>query len=276
MKTMDLNRVVDYQEGMVYGRVGIEPKLDGWRIRVRLSDGVPKIHSKGGEEIPLPHLQRELALALPALSWFDGELTHPDGFEAVKTAIAEQDERLMANVFDMVRDNGPDETRFYERREALEALPYFKEQPRPDTRVHLVPSLFVKFSEIERAHSANLELGYEGSVLKRWDGFYGEGDWMRIKPVTTTDCTVIGVEQSETDPSRASSIIVCEPSGVRSRVHAGLSMDALRKALRNPASVINKVMEVEHRGRYRSGRMRNTSFKRYRPDKKPAPQGVLV
>ena len=276
---LELNNVVDYQEGTLCGSVALEPKEDGWRIRVRRHDGVPKIFSKSGQEIPLPNLQRELAFVLPLTYWFDAELMHPEGFEVIKGAIALKDDDLGVRVFDMVRDdmreNGPDETRYYERRAALEALPYFKELPHSYTRVHLMPSVTVKRSQIDRAHAANIELGYEGSVLKRLDSIYGEDNWMRIKPIQTTDCTVIGVEQSKIDPDRASALIVCEPSGVTSKVHAGLTEDALRKALRKPSSVINAVMEVAHRGRYKSGRMRNSSFVRYRPDKS-AHQGMLV
>ena len=276
--------VVDYCPGDISGPVVVEPKLDGWRCLISWTNGVPVLYTRNGEEIPLPHIQREAALLMPPGFFLDGELFHPCGFSGIKSAIAHQDEALHYHVFDMVDEaffeEGFDPRPYQERRWELDKCFRFA-NIQEDNHVHIIWSVKCMQDQIENVHAIRLELGFEGSVIKRLDSSYASGptgDWMRIKPVQTADCVIIGVEQSETDPTRASSFIVCEPLGVTSKVHAGLTEDALRKALENPSSVINRVMEVAHRGRYKSGRMRNASFVRMRPDKTAAPQaqGVLV
>lgn len=281
--------VVDYKEGDVNNTVAIEPKLDGWSGIARWHDGVPVLYSRNGTELPLPHIQRELALLMPKGFFFHGELTHHEGFEAMKSAIAQQSEDIQYHVFDMVFDeffdDGIDMRMYSARREALEDLFAIPEDVptlgEMRDNVHLVPMSGASPSTIETFHLSLLELGYEGSVVKRMDSPYESGPtgaWMRIKPVTTVDCVIIGVERSKTDLSRASSVIVCDADGITTNVHAGLSMDFLREAIEHPARLMDQVMEVEHHGTYRSGKMRNASCVRMRPDKTAdqITQGVLL
>lgn len=280
----ELQGVVDYHPGDVTGTVAIEPKLDGWSGHACWVDGVPVLYTRNGMEIPLPHIQREVAMLMPQGFFFHGELTHHAGFEAIKSAIARQSEDIHFHIFDMVDEaffeQGFDPTIYIQRRTQLERLMLARLAFwAPQNHVHLVCRECC--NDIDDQHARHLELGYEGSVLKHLDSPYRSGptgDWMRIKPVSTTDCTIIGVEQSKTDPSRASSFVVCEPSGVTSKVHAGLTEDILREALEHPARFVDQVMETNHRGRYDSGKMRHASFVRMRPDKSatPAAQGVLV
>lgn len=285
----ELQGVVDYKESMIEGAVAIEPKLDGWRVHARHVDGVPKLFSRNGIELPLPHIQRELALLIPQGYFFDGELTHTAGFEAIKGAIARQDEDLHFHVFDMVFEeffhDGIDMREYRARREALEdvfeapegvlTLGYMR------VSVHLVMMAKARDEGIEILHQSLLEQGYEGSVIKDPLAPYESGPtgaWMRIKPVSTVDCVIIGVERSETDPALASAIKVCDPEGVVSNVHSGISRDLLREMVNHPGRYVDLVVEISHRGKYASGKMRNASFVRLRPDKTAAPaaQGVLA
>jgi len=90
----ELQGVVDYQPGDIDSTVAIEPKLDGGRGHARWVDGIPVLYTRNGIEIPLPHIQRELALLMPQGYFFHGELTHHAGFEAIKSAIAQRSEDI--------------------------------------------------------------------------------------------------------------------------------------------------------------------------------------
>lgn len=282
---MELQGVVDYKECNVGGTVAIEPKMDGWRMHARHVDGVPKLFTRNGHEITLPHIQRELALLMQKGYFFDGELTHPEGRDAIKGAIAHQDEDLNYHVFDMVLDTffetGLDERPYLTRNIELQKIFNPHDSTRYGEKVWLVPANCIPCAEIDFQYNAFLLFGHEGAVVKNPDSPYTSGptgDWMRLKPVFTVDCVIMAVERSETDPALASSLIVRDPAGVVSKVHSGMTKQFLRDAIEHPARLVDTVMEASHRGKYTSGKMRHASFVRLRPDKTMTSigQGVLV
>lgn len=278
IKIIEPQGVVDYNPADVKGEVLVEPKMDGWRCLISWTDGVPELFTRNGEEIKLPHLQREAAMILPRGMFMDGELTHPEGFEAIKGAIALKDEDLEFHAFDLVRESffetGVDKRSYIRRR--CDLVEIFGSA---ETNIHHVGIMFADPCDVEVCHLKYLELGFEGSVVKLKHSLYREGktgDWMRIKPVDTADCVVIGVMRSETDPTRARSIIVRNGDGIVTNVHAGLTEDFLRNAMEHPGRLVDQVMEIAYRGTYLSGKMRHASFVRMRPDKTMSAQGVLA
>lgn len=274
--------VIDYKEGMIDdANVVVEKKEDGWSCIARWCDGVRKLFTRNGLELSIPHIQREVALLLPQGSFFHGEIVHHGGCEAMKSAIAQKSEDIHYHVFDMVDEvffqTGVDARPYMERSYTLVEV---MGEEAPDSHIHVIESRVYRSVDIMEAHARHIELGYEGSVVKLLDSPYESGKtgaWMRIKPVFTVDCVIMGVEQSQTDPSMASSLIVRDGEGIVSKVHSGMSKDFLRDALKNPARLVGQVMEAEHRGLYDSGKMRHASFVRLRPDKTAKQvQGVLA
>ena len=148
----ELQGVVDYNPGDIDGMIAIEPKLDGWACIARWVDGVPVLYTRNGIELPLPHIQREVALLMPEGFFFHGELTHHAGFEAVKSAIAQRSEDIHFHVFDMIDEaffeEGFDPTPYQERRWGL-SMKFRYANTQSDNQVHLVPSKRCCESEVE-------------------------------------------------------------------------------------------------------------------------------
>lgn len=280
IKIIEPQGVVDYNPTDVDGEVLVEPKLDGWRCLISWTDGVPVLYTRNGEDIPLPHIQREAAMILPRGMFLDGELTHHGGFEAVKGAIARKDEDLHFHAFDLVRESffetGVDERSYIRRR--CDLVEIFGQD---EMNVHHVPIMYADPDDIEVCHLKYMEQGYEGSVVKRKHSPYAEGktgDWMRIKEVSTIDCVIDGVVESELQPGVVKSLIVRDGDGIVTRVGTGFRGPVKWDLWKRRLQITGQMVEVTHRGTYRSGKLRHAAFVRMRPDKTAdqVTQGVLA
>ncbi len=277
MNISEAQGVIDYKghEGEDQ-MVAIEPKKDGWRFRSYRRDGVPKLFTRGGLEKSIPHIQRELSLLQPVGDFFDGEITHPLGFDAVGSAIAKKDERLHFHVFDIVDEDrfeadGVDRTPYYKRRMKLANIITMAYSEEEDTHVHLMPSKRAWVSEADDYAARCIEIGYEGCVIKKLDSPYRSGktgDWVRIKASITVDAMIVCVNESKTMRGHAASVSVKESCGTISTVASGIQLKDKKVFFENRRTMEGlMMMEVEARGRTKNGLLRSASLVRLRPDK---------
>lgn len=256
---LPLQGVNDYKPGLVTGMVGVEVKYDGWCTASRREHGQINIYTRGGERLDLPHLSEAVDKALPPGYFFHSELTHPDGFQAIKAAIAQKDERLQLMVFDMPSESvfvdGFDRMHYQNRKGFL-----YEMIDEYDSNSLLIPvhNDIKAVSEIQQFFEGLVARGYEGIVIKRLDSIYNAGktnDWLRLKRVETQDCEIVGVEFNQ----KQHSYIVVDESGIRCRVRAGRVID--------DEDLLGRIIEVRHQGKFDSGIMRCPTFVRFRDDK---------
>ena len=261
-----LQGVNDYEASLVHGMVAVEIKHDGWGTASRREHGQINIYTRGGKRLDLPHLSEAVDKALPPGYFFHHELTHPEGFQAISTAIAQKDELLQLMIFDMPSESvfvdGFD-TRMYDERKALlyDTIEFDKTCP-----INRVPyKIMDNTKECQSYFKDVISHGNEGIVIKRLNSIYNAGktnDWLRLKRIETQDCEIVGVEYNHVRHS----YIVLDESGIRCRVAAGVAIPC-------PEDIMGKLVEVRHQGKYDSGRMRCPTLVqpvRFREDKTDA------
>lgn len=261
----------------------LEPKFDGWRTVVLCNGSSAHMwNGRNGNEYSgkLPYLEQALYEALPSNTALDGELIANGGFGAVgSTMRANGPHRpsalspaLQLVVFDVTRINGNDvrSIPWTQRRGLLEMMPW-------PTNVYLAPT----GEATEKAHLGMLDLGMEGSMLKRRDARYQSGVrsnvWQKLKAIASEDCVIVGWEESKTQSGRVGALEVELASGVRTTA-GGLTDKMKADILANfDAKYAGKMVEVTHNGVLASGKLRHPRFGRMRDDRsapkpKPAPR----
>lgn len=139
--------------------------------------------------------------------------------------------------------------------------------------IHPVPhsSLVNDYEIFSLIHRDNLAAGCDGTVLKRWNSLYEfkrTKTWLKVKPIETYDCKVIGLVEGEgKHKGRMGALeILPEGSEVRSYVGTGFT-DEERIAWWAWRRVGTVMVEVEARGVHPSGRLIEPRFIRIRGDK---------
>jgi bifunctional non-homologous end joining protein LigD len=175
----------------------MERKFDGWRflIHARGHGDVRFYQGRSATQAKeLPEVAAVLAAGLPDDTVLDAEVVVPgERSPAVATALA-RGTYLQAHVFDLLRVSGEDTIglEWLTRRRLLFVAAGGFVDP-----VFMVDSFP---ASIER-HEQWIAQGWEGSVLKRVDGFYRpgrrSGDWIKVKPQTTAEARVTGFETGQ-------------------------------------------------------------------------------
>lgn len=171
-KPMLANKYVDHKKKFEGKSFFCQPKLDGNRALINIRTG--QIFSRSRKEIiSVPHIGEEIKEKFSKLfdndiEWFDGELySHDLTFNEMQSIIRknkvetidfENSKKISFYIFDYVS-----EETFVERLErmsnffnAVEELEYTK----------LVPSFFIKDTEIDTFHNQFIADGYEGIMLR--------------------------------------------------------------------------------------------------------------
>lgn len=249
----------------------IEPKYDGARLIYHKGQFL----SRTGKPLHnLEHIAEELK---HLRDWtLDGEVYGDDWASTMSVARASKTKKdggkLRFGVFDVLVNSEWEQQAcvrpFHERREYTSLL-----LPSRDNRefVHVVNQYRAySFEEFQALHKQNLENGCDGTVLKRLDSLYEfkrVKTWLKVKPVETFDCLVVGWKTGTgkyTDMIGALEILVSP--GVTCYC-SGMS-DAQRKDWRtNEGWIIGKTIEVQARGVHPSGALIEPRFIRIREDK---------
>jgi ATP-dependent DNA ligase len=255
----------------------LEPKFDGWRTLVVIeSTGVTVIGGRNDNTYSgkVPYIESALAGALPDGTVIDGELIDPqggwNGVQSVMTSgIAHKPSALSPALtlvaFDVLQVNGRDlrALEWENRRAVLEMVEW-------PANTYLSPTGTADAA----THVRMLELGMEGSVIKRRDGVYQSGRrstmWLKLKAIATEDCEIVGFEDGKNGRAgEVGAILVKLPSGITTTA-SGMTDKVRADMLANPDNYLGKLVEIAHNGIMASGKPRHPRFKRMRDDRSPA------
>lgn len=172
----------------------VQPKFDGVRCVLHIGeDDMVHLTSRGGKEYDVPQIRiwgerhRDI-LPLDGEIYNHQELTFQQICSAVKCR-SELTNKLRMVIYDTQIPDG-----FSSRWKTLQEA--FKDIPSDDP-VYLTQT-FVAHSEkdIRRWHKVIVAIGYEGAIIRNFDGIYTEGrsnDLMKLKAFDTTEFEVIDV-----------------------------------------------------------------------------------
>jgi len=267
----------------------LEPKYDGIRLLIhRAEDGVRMYARSGNSKTgKLPVIEAELFEALPAGTWLDAEAVafNEDGTQdwggaqsvlgAGTAKAAATSGRIRLVVFDLLAHGGIDARSLplRNRRELLEMI--FADSD--FSRVTLSPWL----PATDESHAANLEAGFEGSMVKHLDAAYQSGkrsaSSLKLKATDTVDAVITGFKPGAPDSwiARAGLIGAIEfthyenGEAIEGRC-SGMTVAERQQVTGAGADLIGTVIEVSYMTRMPGGKLRHPQFKRLRNDKTAA------
>jgi len=279
-----------------------EVKWDGMRLLVDVVDGVLTLHSRSGRDVTthFPELRDVLDLAPDVL--LDGEVVLLENGVPSFTALADRMHRSVEErtarlrpvtfmAFDVLRLYGvPLLGRpFHERRATLERL---------DTAALTTVSLSPIYTDGPALLAATAQRGMEGVVAKQRDALYRPGrrsqGWVKVTHRRTQSCLVGGWREERTAESRVGALLlgVLNRDGLSfaGRVGSGLGGDATQRVLAQRLAAVSApsppfserlprldaagahwcepgiVVEVDHLGWTKDGRLRQPVFRGIRDD----------
>lgn len=245
------------------------PKLDG--VRGRFKNG--NMYTRQGKVIKgLDHICDALTDLGDEFNDLDGELTVPGDLFDKASGLIRNDHPVpeaVYNIFDYPSYGFP-------KYHAIKKMRYvhlqdlFNRDLLPSC-IKLIIHVFVKsMEEVERYHDMYLSAGFEGSVLYDPESLYEDKrsyDWMRLVPIKSADCPIIGYEIGKGKYSHTLGKIIIGFRGHRVKVGSGFT-DALRDEIwNNKEKYLTKIVKVEYKERTKAGSMRQPRFKGFREDK---------
>lgn len=263
----------------------MEPKYDGIRLLVHVSDTGVRMYARSGNSKTgrLPDIEAELAAKLPAGTWLDCEAVafRADGTQnwgEAQSVLGSAPSRVMDRsrirlvVFDLLAHGGLDARRLTlaQRRELLVATLDEADFDR------VIASKQTAATDEE--HAANLEAGYEGSMVKHTDAVYQSGqrsqNSLKLKATDTVDAVIVGFGEAEPGSWIAKAGMVGKI--IFQHVHegewvegkcSGMTVDERREITDMQADLIGRVVEVSYMTRMPGGKLRHPQFQRLRDDK---------
>lgn len=265
----------------------LEPKYDGIRLLINITEIGVLTYARSGKSKTgkLPEIEAELFAALPAGTWIDAEAVdfNADGTQnwgGAQSVLGSDVARaktisgsIRLVVFDILAYGGTDarSLKLRQRRVLLDAI--FAEAE--FERVVLSPAM----PATEESHTANLEAGFEGSMVKHLDAPYMSGKRaacsLKLKATDTVDAVITGYKAAEPGSwiDRLGLIGAIEFVHYENgqAIHGRCSgMDtATRRLITEQRKELHlTVIEVAYMTRMPgTGKLRHPQFKRFRPDK---------
>jgi ATP-dependent DNA ligase len=147
-------------------------------------------------------------------------------------------------------------------------------RPRESEHIRHIPHLKV-FAEpdVMKHYETALSSGYEGIVWKSLDHRYENKrnfDWMRMVPVKSEDCEVLGVYEGKGKMAGIAGGIYIDFKGIRCKCGTmkGMTYEDREELLANADNYVGQCLaEVEYKELQPSGKPRQPRFKRWRWDK---------
>lgn len=195
---------------------------------------------------------------------FDGEMLIPGlSFDESSGQIRSHAESPDAHLY--VFDSTTMPRDFARRHRDLQHLMLLSDQ------VHILKHEVVTTrKQLFEKHKRNLELGFEGSVVKTPHHYYQyrkSWDWMRIVPVHSVDAKVYGVYEGKGKYVGMLGGVLYRGEGVTGKVGTGFD-DAQRKYYwLNQDRIVDKTIRITFKEKTRDGSLRHPSFDRVRIDK---------
>ena len=263
----------------------LEPKYDGIRLLINVTEDGVKLYARSGKSKTgkLPAIEAELVAKLPAGTWLDAEAVafNEDGTQSwggAQSVLGSDASRTMDRsgirlvVFDLLAHGGLDARRLplRDRRELLEMI--FAEAG--FELIQLSPWM----DATNESHAANLEAGFEGSMIKHLDAAYASGkrsaSSLKLKATDTVDAVITGFA-----PAAPGSWIALDGMiGAIEFTHyedgepvngrcSGMTSAERRMITDTSDDLIGAVVEVAFMTRMPGGKLRHPQFKRLRTDK---------
>jgi DNA ligase-1 len=153
----------------------VQPKLDGIRCLAACGrDSFVVLHSRGGQVLRLPHIEKSLGALMRAGDVWDGELyMHGKPFDAIKEMLASAAEQLEFHVFDRVSGEP-----FAARMACVRAGGPIQTVKTSEAKTR---------KEIEMIHEQFRDAGYEGVVLRDPDAGYKHARSYALMKLKTFD-----------------------------------------------------------------------------------------
>lgn len=244
--------------------VAVQPKFDGCRcLAVCNDDATISLLSREGLEWSLPHLQAYLRGVMSPGQILDGELyLHGRSLQQIislaKNAEKEERNGLQYRVYDMPRTGMTDEEELQEARFAG-LLRFFQNLGSCANFVIAVETDLAYYEEaIVAAHDRFVEQGYEGAIVRNFDGAYGFGgrshDLLKVVRVERAEFKVVHCGEGR-GKSAGKAIWFCQmpDSDATFKVKPKCSQEEAASYWENRLGYIGKMLTVEFRTRTDAG-----------------------
>jgi bifunctional non-homologous end joining protein LigD len=269
----------------------LEPKYDGIRLLVNVNaDGQVRLYARSGNSKTgkLPAIEAEVAANFPPNTWIDGEAVafNADGTQdwggaqsvlgSGEAKAAQRSGGMRLVVFDILAHGGIDARAlsFRLRRQLLNEI--------WEGGNFTLCQLSVQLDATDENHEANLEAGFEGSMVKHLDSSYQSGKRaacsLKLKSVDTVDAVITGFKPGRPDSwiARAGMVgaitfehYTSDGTAVQGAC-SGMTVPLRREITDAGDALIGQVMEVSYMTRMPGGSLRHPQFKRIRTDKTAA------
>lgn len=238
----------------------VQPKLDGHRCTSQYEKGDVTLWSRTRKPIlGVPHIAETLA-NYGFADRFDGELynhDYHDNFEELSSFITQDEpkegyEVVQYHVYDLALPNLTN----YDRYLLLEAMrPVFENTP-----IHIVETRIVNSKEeLMQAYEDFMEQGYEGAIVRNFDGKYVNKrsyDLQKVKVFDDDEFRIVDIKVGTKGSMAGKAVFVCErtredqllPAGVTFDVKLKGKMDDLKLYADDPTKVIGKIVTVQYQG----------------------------
>jgi DNA ligase-1 len=237
-----------------------QPKLDGHRCTSQYENRAVTMWSRTRKPIlTIPHIVETLENCGLA-DRFDGELynhEYKENFEDLTSLITPDEpqegyENIQYHVYDLALPNLTN----YERHLLLESWrPKFEGTP-----VHIVETRIVNSKEeLLQAYEDFMEMGYEGAIVRNFEGKYvykRSYDLQKVKIFDDDEFRVVGIKVGTKGTMAGKAIFICErtredqqlPEGVTFDCKLKGKLDDLKLYADDPSKVIGRIVTVQYQG----------------------------
>jgi DNA ligase-1 len=237
-----------------------QPKLDGHRCTSQYEDATVTMWSRTRKPIvTIPHIVNCLENCGLA-DRFDGELynhEYRDNFEDLTSLITpdepkEGHEVIQYHVYDLALPNLTNHERYL----ILENWrKVFENSP-----VHIVETRIVNNKEeLMQAYEDFMEQGYEGAIVRNFDGKYVNKrsyDLQKIKIFDDDEFRIVDIKVGTKGSMAGKAVFICERTREDQKLPAGVTFDCklkgdmgkLKEYADDPSLVIGKIVTVQYQG----------------------------
>jgi DNA ligase-1 len=237
-----------------------QPKLDGHRCTSQYDNGVVTMWSRTRKPIlSIPHIVETLENCGLA-DRFDGELYNHDykeNFEDLTSLITPDEpqegyENIQYHVYDLALPNLSN----YDRYLLLESWrSKFENSP-----VHIVETRIVNSKEeLMQAYEDFMEQGYEGAIVRNFDGKYVNKrsyDLQKVKVFDDDEFRIVDIKVGTKGTMAGKAVFICEriredqqlPAGVTFDCKLKGKLDDLKLYADDRSLVIGKIVTVQYQG----------------------------
>lgn len=222
-------------------KVYIQPKLDGMRCLAIIKNNKVTLMSRDGKLIQnLEHIQLSLSFIMEDCV-LDGEvyahgLSFQENMKLIKKYRPGETEKIQYHIYDLV--SGENFTkRFNKAQKLIEGI----------NNTQIVSTMAITEEiQIANYHSSNLNLGYEGSII-RWgeEGYKLNGrssNLLKYKDFQDITAEIIDIIPNEADPTQGTPVLKYKASTFKAGVK--LSHEERKELLTNKANYIGKMAEI--------------------------------